>query len=419
MMLLYYLLSFILLPVYFVIILIRLVIGKEDIKRVKERFAIGKHREDDRFLIWIHAASVGESMAALTLIQNISKQYPDIRFLVTSWTQSSAKILSIKLPKIATHQLLPIDNIIFTKIFLKKWQPDLGIFIESELWPCTINEAAKQCKLLLVNARISDKSFETWKKRKIFFQLIVKNFSKIIVQSQRDLQKFEELGISNIINLGNIKFANEKLPVNQEELTKLNVHLKGKQVIVFASTHPEDEEIILPIIKNLKKQITDCYIILIPRHPERVKSIIDNCTAQSLSATAKSQNDLPILSDDLYIVDRFGEMGLFFSIASISFIGGSFKQGGHNILEAANFSNCVIFGPDMSKNTDIAKGVLQNKAAIQIKNGEELKDTLEHLLNPNNAQELKDYQESSLKFVAENQKILDEYLKIITGFFPS
>lgn len=417
MMRLYYFLSFLLLPIYFIIIFIRLLIGKEDIRRVKERFVIGKHRQDNRFLVWIHAASVGESMIALNLVDNISKRYPDIRFLVTSWTQSSAKILSSKLPKIAIHQLLPIDNIIFTKIFLKNWQPNLGIFIESELWPATINEAAKECKLLLVNARMSDKSFESWKKRKGFFQLIVKNFNKVIVQSERDLQKFNELGISNTTNLGNIKFANEKLPVNQEEFVKLTEHLRDKRVIVFASTHPEDEEIILPIIKNLKKQVTDCYIILIPRHPEQVKSILDNCIAQDLSATAKSQNDLPVLTDDLYIVDKFGEMGLFFSVASISFIGGSFKQGGHNILEAAHFSNCIIFGPDMSKNTDIAKGVLQSKAAIQIKSGEELLNTLKYLLDPSNSIELKNYQKNSLKFVETNQKILDEYLQIITKFF--
>ncbi|MCZ6903475.1 MAG: lipid IV(A) 3-deoxy-D-manno-octulosonic acid transferase, partial [Rickettsia endosymbiont of Ixodes persulcatus] len=361
-------------------------------------------------------ASVGESMAALTLIHNISKRHPDVRFLVTSWTKASAKILSTKLPKIATHQFLPIDNIIFTRKFLRNWQPNLGIFIESELWPYAINEGAKQCKLLLVNARISDKSFKAWQKRKNFFQLILKNFSKIIVQSERDLQKFNKLGVSDVINLGNIKFANEKLPVNQEELSKLSSYLNNRRVVVFANTHLEDEEIILPIIKSLKEQFLDCYVILIPRHPERVKSIIDNCKSHNLSATAKSQNDLPVLSDDLYIVDRFDEMGLFFSVATISFIGGSFKQGGHNILEAAYFSNCIIFGPDMSKNTDIAKGVLQHKAAIQIKNGEDLLIKLKYLFRSNNSLELKIYRENALKFVENNQKVLYEYLKVITQF---
>ncbi|HJD55670.1 MAG TPA: lipid IV(A) 3-deoxy-D-manno-octulosonic acid transferase [Rickettsia endosymbiont of Pyrocoelia pectoralis] len=417
MMLLYNCLSLLLLPVYIIIIFVRLLIGKEDLKRVLERFAIGKKRQNDSFLLWIHAASVGESMAALTLIHNISKLYPEIRFLVTSWTNSSAKILSAKLPKTAVHQFLPIDNIVFTKIFLEKWKPNLGIFIESELWPCTINEGTKYCKLLLVNARISDKSFAIWQKRKGFFQLMLKNFSKIIVQSERDLQKFNSLGVSNAINLGNIKFANEKLPADKKELSKLNSHLKNKRIIVFASTHPEDEEIIFPIIKNLKNRFTNCYVILIPRHPERVKSILDNCKSHNLAATAKSQNDLPVLTDDLYIVDRFGEMGLFFSVATISFIGGSFKQGGHNILEAAHFSNCILFGPDMSKNTDIAKGILQNKAAIQIKNGSELLSKFEYLLDPNNSEELKTYQKNSLKFVEANQKILDEYLSIITKFF--
>ncbi|AFE52538.1 3-deoxy-D-manno-octulosonic-acid transferase [Rickettsia prowazekii str. GvV257] len=461
MMLLYYTLSFILLPVYFIIIFIRLLIGKEDIRRIQERFAIGKQRQNSALdfiqmsvnkegftdhkttsyvdmhrnaslmyklslersyahsLVWIHAASVGEVMTALTLIHNISKLAPNVRFLITSWTNASAKILSTKLPKIATHQFLPIDNVIFTRKFLRNWQPDLGIFIESELWPCTINEGAKYCKLLLINARISNKSFKAWLKRKRFFQLIIKNFSKIIVQSERDLQKFNALGISDAMNLGNIKFANEKLLVNQEKLSKLILHLDNRRVLVFASTHPEDEEVILPIINNLKEQFIDCYIILIPRHPERIKSIINNCKLHHLSATAKSQNDLPVLNDDLYIVDRFGEMGLFFSVATISFIGGSFKQGGHNILEAAYFSNCIIFGPDMSKNTDIAKGILQNNAAIQIKNGKDLLNTLTSLLNANNALKLKTYRENALKFVENNQKkILDEYLQIIKQFLP-
>ncbi|AAU03535.1 lipid IV(A) 3-deoxy-D-manno-octulosonic acid transferase [Rickettsia typhi] len=462
MMLLYYILSFILLPVYFIIIFIRLLIGKEDIRRIQERFAIGKQRQNSlldlqmsvnqegfkvdtehkatsyvyihrnaslmyklslersyaQSLVWIHAASVGEVMTSLTLIHNICKLAPNVRFLITSWTNTSAKILSTKLPKIATHQFLPIDNVIFTRKFLSNWKPDLGIFIESELWPCIINEGAKHCKLLLVNARISNKSFKTWLKRKKFFQLIIKNFSKIIVQSECDLQKFNALGISDAMNLGNIKFANEKLLVNQEKLSKLSLHLDNRRVVVFASTHPEDEEVILPIINNLKEQFVDCYIILIPRHPERVKSILNNCKCHNLLATAKSQNDLPVLSDDIYIVDRFGEMGLFFSVATISFIGGSFKQGGHNILEAAYFSNCIIFGPDMSKNTDIAKGILQNNAAIQIKNGEDLLNTLKSLLNANNALKLKAYRENALKFVEHNQKILDEYLHVIKPFLP-
>ncbi len=413
---LYHLLSFVLLPIYFIIIFIRLLIGKEDISRLKERFALGQKRSNEEFLIWIHAASVGESVAALNLIRSINSRFPQIRFLVTSWTTSSARMLVAKLPDIAIHQFLPIDNIIFVKKFLKNWRPDLGIFIESELWPCMISEGAKYSKLLLLNARISDKSFKSWQKRKSFFALIVKNFSKIIVQSEVDRQKFNDLGVTDVVNLGNIKFANQKLEVNEKELAILAAHLKDKRIIVFASTHPEDEKVIFPILKSLKRQFSDCYFILIPRHPERVKSIIDNCVLLNLAITAKSQNNLPILSDDLYIVDKFGEMGLFFSLAAISFIGGSFKQGGHNILEAAYFANCIIFGPDMSKNTDIASGAINNKSAIQIKDENDLLAKLQYLLTSSNKKELKGYQENALRFVNKNQSILDDYLSVIAEY---
>jgi 3-deoxy-D-manno-octulosonic-acid transferase len=267
-----------------------------------------------------------------------------------------------------------------------------------------------------LNGRISDKSFQAWQKIKNFFRMIVKNFSRIVVQSEVDRQKFQDLGVKNAINLGNIKFANQKLEVNKAESEILTSHLKNKKVIIFASTHPEDEKIIFPIIKEIKQQFLDSYFILVPRHPERIKSIIDNCRALNLSVTAKSQNPLPILSDDLYIVDKFGEVGLFFSLSLISFIGGSFKQGGHNILEAAYFSNCIIFGPDMSKNINIANEALESNSAIQISSGQDLLVKLQYLLHPNNREELEEYRKNALKFVKKNQLILDKYLGIISKY---
>ncbi|MCC8399587.1 MAG: lipid IV(A) 3-deoxy-D-manno-octulosonic acid transferase [Rickettsia endosymbiont of Platyusa sonomae] len=421
---LYHILSFLFLPLYVLLLVLRVIVGKEEIKRMGERFAIGyAHTKRNETLVWIHAASVGESMIALTLVENINDLWlkrtmpkTALKFLVTSGTKSSAKILQQKLPVNAVHQLIPIDNIIFVKKFFRNWQPTLGIFIESELWPCLISEGKKHCKLLLLNARISDKSFASWKKISSFFRAITSNFSEIIVQSNIDYEKFMQLGMTNINNLGNIKFANKRLPVNEQELTILAQHMATKKIIVFASTHLEDESVLLSIVKPIKQQYPNCYFILIPRHPERKNDIGKACTQLNLTYSIKSEQNIPILTDDLYIVDKFGELGLFFSISYISFVGGSFKQGGHNVLEPAYFANYIIFGPDMSNFANIANEMLANKAATQIQNESDLLNKMEYLLSETGIEEAKIYQTNALEFVNKNQQILGNYLAIIEKY---
>lgn len=424
----YHILSFLFLPVYFILIILRTFKGKEDIKHVCERFAISKiSPKKDDFLIWLHAASIGESNIALTLIEAINglwlktpRSKTTLRFLVTTGTTSSTALLQQKLPSNAMHQFVPIDNIIFVKKFFRHWQPQLGIFIESELWPALISEGSRYCKLLLVNARLSDKSFKSWKQLSYVFRSIVYNFSQIIVQSDKDFYKFTQLGITNnIINLGNIKFANKQLPVNNLVLNTLITQLNNKKIIVFASTHPEDEQALFSLIKPVKQQYPDCYFILIPRHPERKDDITIRCKEFKLSYRLKSEHSQPILTDDLYIVDTFGELGLFFSVAYLTFIGGSFKQGGHNILEPAYFSNYIIFGPDMSNFADMASNMVNNNAAIQIQDEQELLNKIIYLLAPKGFKEVQTYQTNALKFVNKNQQILSNYLAVIEQYLPN
>lgn len=409
----YHILTFLLLPVYLVLLVIRVFKGKEDIRCISERFGITSKSRPQGILIWVHAASVGESMVALTLIEGINSMLPKVNILVTSGTVSSAGILKERLPSNAIHQFLPIDNIIFVRKFLGAWKPDLGVFVESELWPCLVAEASKVCKLLLFNARISDRSFKLWCKFRSFFQLIVSHFSEIIVQSSVDLEKFQQLGISKAINLGNIKFSNKKLEVDQGKLSQLLSHLIDRKIIVLASTHLEDEQAIFKIIKPIKALHPDCYFILIPRHPERRNEISKMCQQLNLSLSFRSELDLPVLSDDLYIVDKLGEVGLFYSLAYISFIGGSFKRGGHNVLEPAHFGNLIVFGPDMSNFRTIAYEMITSNAAIQIKDGDSLLETLKYHLT---GEQIKVYQTNALEFIQKNQQILPNYLAIVSRF---
>lgn len=382
------------------------------INRIGERFGYASCARPSGELIWIHAASVGESTAALALIESMNKLYTKYHFLITSTTVSSADILNQKIPSNTVHQFIPFDNIIFIKMFLHHWRPTLGIIIESEFWPCLISQCAKICPILWINARISDKSIQRWRYLRQFFIDTIENFSEIISQSELDLTKFKALGVQNIKNLGNIKFANKQLDCDHNLCTQLLGSLKNKRIIVAASTHYEDEQIVLDAIVKLKVHFSDLYFIVIPRHPERKNELITFCAHRNLTYSIESIVHHPQLDKDLYIVDSFGKLGVFYNIADIVFVGGT-GVGGHNILEPACFSKLIIFGPDMSNFMGIAREILAADAAIQIQNAESLFSKLLYFLSPGNIHEVQTYRTNALTFVQSQQQILTEYMAVI------
>ena len=255
--------NLLLLPLYILLLFVRIIKAKDNWISFKQRLGFAcKHRLAGK-LLWIHAASVGESMVAITLIRALSALYPKYNFLVTTGTLSSAQILEKFLPQNASHQFTPIDNFFVVRKFLNHWKPDLGIFIESELWPCLITQAASKCSMILVNARLSDKSYKRWKSNQWIFKLIIDNFKKVIVQSKTDLYKYQQLGCSNPINLGNLKFANKELDVNKQTLLSLKNLFGDKKIFVAASTHKEDEDVTLQIITNFKQAKINYFPIII------------------------------------------------------------------------------------------------------------------------------------------------------------
>lgn len=408
--------NLILLPIYVVIFLFRIFKNKDTFQSVLQRMGMNLPKRLKGDLIWIHAASVGESMVAITLVQAINKIHPDKNFLITTGTLSSADILKKWLPQNAVHQFVPMDNLFLVRRFLKYWQPSIGIFIESELWPCLIMEAAKSFDLLLVNARLSDKSYKIWQKHSEIFQNITKNFKNILVQSKSDLSKYKNLGCKNVVNLGNLKFANKELDVNKGELENLQKLFGSRQIFVASSTHKEDEEIILEIVKNLKNKNLNYYPIVILRHPERKEDIKQHCTNLGLSFSVRSENFVPKLDSDLYIVDSFGELGLFYSLAAVSFVGGSFKRGGHNLMEPAYFDNAIILGPDMSNFQNIADEMIEQKAALQISGSRELAQKIEFFFSRAGQKEAKNFSENARNFVASRKDTIDNYITEIEKF---
>ncbi|MDP4708700.1 MAG: 3-deoxy-D-manno-octulosonic acid transferase [Rickettsiaceae bacterium] len=408
--------NFILFPVYFVVLLVRLIKKKDNIKSITQRLGGDMTARPSGRLIWMHAASVGEAMVAITLVRELNKQYPNSNYLITTGTLSSADILAKWLPNNAMHQFTPIDNLLVVQKFINHWKPDLGIFIESELWPCLIQVAASRFNLILVNARLSDKSYERWQRRREIFQQIVGNFKNILVQSKSDLDKYRDLGCNKILNLGNLKFANKELEVDKKQLQELQMLLAKKKIFVASSTHHEDEEVTLSIIKNFKQKNINYYPIIVLRHPERRDELAKRCVKLGLSYSIRSEEAMPSLEKDLYIVDSFGELGLFYSLAFMSFVGGSFKHGGHNLMEPAYFDNVIVLGPDMSNFQNIADDMFSSKAALQINNAQELAEKIEFFFDKKHQQEANEFSKNARNFVLNRDETLGCYMQEIGKF---
>lgn len=420
----YNLVNIILFPIHILILLFRVWFKKENFNSLRSRFGLYTQRSPDNSkLIWIHAASVGESMIALTLSKTLKTRYPDIEILITTGTISSAGILTRQAFKGIRHEFTPLDNWFVVRRFYRYWRPSLGIFIESELWPGLLTSDSRKCKLLLINARLSNKSFKKWQKFPTIFRLLVSNFSYIALQSKMDFKKYKALGLQNWPNLGNLKFASKPLEVNHLERQKLAQVFGIKQLFVAASTYAEDELVILEIIHKFRQRNlqTNIYPVIILRHPDRVRELVDNCQKLNLTYRVRVMDNniyLPDIRDDLYIVNSFGELGLFYDLASITFIGGSFQRGGHNLLEPAHFGNVILLGPDMSNFQDITDEMVRAGAAVQIANKEELEAKILFFSSEKNNKTKQGYQNNAKIYANSKQDVLNHYLEQIEKFLP-
>ncbi|KAF8818857.1 glycosyltransferase N-terminal domain-containing protein [Rickettsia endosymbiont of Cardiosporidium cionae] len=402
------------------IILIRLLQKSDTYRSVLFRMMIKTNNNPttkQEKLIWFNAASIGESKIAINLIEKISIDYPNIKFLITTSTIETNQNIKNILPKNTLHQLLPVDLIFVIKKFLNHYKPNLGIFIESELWPSLIHEASDKCDLLLINAKISDKSFKKWRYAKSIFRYMMNNFKEKLVQSKIDLKRFEELGGKNYKYLDSLKFCNKKLPVNLSYITQIKKNIsKNKVILVAASTHTADEVELLHMLYNIKKEI---FLIIVPRHPDQKKTIINLSNKLGLIFTMQSKNHLPNISQDLYIADSFYQLGNFYSLADLIFIGGSFKDGGHNIIEAMNFRKIIFVGPKMYNFQEITDEMIKKNAVISIKNREELQQKIIKFIQ--NKDDTK-YQKLlfNAESILENKKqTFDNYLDIIKKYIKS
>ncbi len=323
--------------------------NKEHPERISERLGQYTFKRPEGKLYWFHGASVGEAISMLPLIDKLLNEDQDLHIMVTTGTLTSAEIMQKRLPKRAFHQFIPFDVKKFAQNLITHFKPNAVLWFESELWPSLIYEIKQHnIPLILVNGRISDSSFKNWKLYKSFIKEILSCFSLCLGQSEQDKNRLMALGAKKVDCVGNIKFSPLPLPVNELLLEELKNTINQRPVLLLSSTHNNEEEQFSHHIQTLKQSIKDLLIISVPRHPERGEEIQKIFRSQNLNTSLRSKLEPITSTTDVYIADTIGEMGLWYSLASVSFIGGSLiPHGGQNFIEPSRLKNAVILGPHM------------------------------------------------------------------------
>tara|TARA_Y100000768_G_scaffold310716_1_gene245138 strand:- start:1777 stop:3027 length:1251 start_codon:yes stop_codon:yes gene_type:complete len=339
------------------IIATRIVKNKEDKVRFIEKFSIPTKKRSRGKLIWFHGASVGEILSIIPIIKYYEKKKSVSQILITSSTLSSSNVFKKYKFKKTIHQFYPIDHIFFVNKFLEYWKPNAAIFIESEIWPYmfkNINE--KNIPLILLNARLTKKTFNRWMKIKIFSDLIFNKISIAYPQNLETKRYLNKLNVKNINLLGNIKFS-ENYFENQNEINKkLKIELSKKNIWTASSTHQDEEIFCIKAHLELKKRVKNLLTIIIPRHIHRVGEIISEIKKLNLKFKLHSNSTKNLKNTDIYIVDTFGETRKFHKLSSSVFLGGSIiKRGGQNPLEAARLGAKIFHGPNTDNFREVYK----------------------------------------------------------------
>ncbi|MDO9384833.1 MAG: glycosyltransferase N-terminal domain-containing protein [Hyphomicrobiaceae bacterium] len=348
--------------------------GKEDARRRGERFGQANAARPAGAVVWVHAASVGETNAVLPLIHRLSQDRPELSFLLTTGTVTSAGLAAQRLPARALHQYIPLDAPEYVRAFLDHWKPDLAIFTESEIWPNLIIETAKRnVPLALVNGRMSQRSYKRWRDNAGFSRPLFSAFDLVMAQNDRLAERFGELGAKHVIAAGNLKIDSPPPPSDTLEVERLTAALAGRPVMIAASTHEGEETVIAEAHRRLAREIPGFCTIIAPRHPERGTGIAELLKSQGLSTAQRSTGALPAAHSDIYVADTIGELGTLYALSPVSFIGGSLiPHGGQNPIEAIRHGSAVLTGPHWQNFKDAYDTLLRHKGAIEIRSANEL-----------------------------------------------
>jgi 3-deoxy-D-manno-octulosonic-acid transferase len=358
----------------------RLKLGKEDPERIGERRGITRDSRPQGPIVWIHGASVGEVLASAALIERLRAL--NIRILLTSGTVTSAAIVAKRFPSDIIHQYVPYDSPRYVARFLDHWRPSLALFIESDLWPNLIlQSAARRLPMVLINGRMSHRSFPRWRRMHGTISALLEKFDVCLAQSQTDSERFAALGCRSVITTGNLKLDVPAPPADSDRLERLRLLTRGRPIVLAASTHPGEEEILIETHKALAGFFPRLLTVIVPRHPDRGPPIWHLVDAAGLKAGLRSREETPNAATDIYVADTLGELGLFYRLSGIVFMGGSLvAHGGQNPIEAVKLGASIVHGPHVFNFTDVYAALDAAGGAHRAETQETLVEQLGQLL---------------------------------------
>ena len=325
----------------------RLKHGKELPARLTERYGESTVARPPGPLVWVHGASVGELLAVIPLIERIRDK--DFAVLCTSGTVTSANLAEQRLPKGAIHQFVILDTPRFVERFFDHWQPDLAIFVESDLWPNLIVASAERgIPLILVNGRLSERSFNRWRRVPGTIAALLGCFDLCLAQSDAHAGRYRDLGAPHIVTTGNLKLDVPEPPAQADGLAALKAAVGERTIITGASTHAGEETMLVEAHRRLRGSFPRLLTIIAPRHPDRGPGVLEIARAAGLEAALRSRGELPGPGTEIYVADTLGELGLIYRLAPIVFVGGSLAaHGGQNPIEPAKLGAAILHGPNV------------------------------------------------------------------------
>lgn len=356
--------------------------GKEDPARRGERLGRASMPRPTGQLIWLHAASVGETNAVLPLIEELRRRAPERRFLLSTGTVTSAQLARERLAAVDIHQFAPLDAPQAVARFLEHWRPDLAVLTESEIWPNMLFRCFDtKVPIALVNARMSQRSYLRWRRNKAAARPLFSRIRLILAQNERLARRFRELGGRDVRVAGNLKVDAPALPTEAAALSALRQQTSGRPILLAASTHPGEEEIVLKAHRKIKAALADVLLVLAPRHPERGPELVEMAKTAGFTTTRRQALETVSPETDVYVADTVGEMGLLYSLADVAFIGGSLiEHGGQNPIEAIHFSTAVLTGSSQFNFTDAYNELRQRGGMVVVRDASDLAAAATQLL---------------------------------------
>jgi 3-deoxy-D-manno-octulosonic-acid transferase len=359
--------------------------GKEDPERLGERFGRAGSGRPTGPLVWVHAASVGESLTLLPVLDRLRLARPDVAVLMTTGTVTSARLMASRLPDGVRHQFVPIDTRAAVGRFLDHWRPDLALVVESELWPNLVLETAgRNIPLILLNGRLSVGSFRRWNAWPHLGRMLFRHFALVLAQDDAQAARFEALGAGRVDVAGDLKAAVAPPPADAAVLERLRSAIGARPVWLAASTHPGEEAIVIAEHQALRIKYPALLTLIAPRHPKRGDAVAALVEAAGLVCRRRSCGDVPDGPTGVYLIDTLGELGVFYRLAPIVLVAGSLGAdaavGGHNPLEAAALGCAVLHGPDSANSAAVTKALDDAGGALRVDGSAGLSEAVDGLL---------------------------------------